>query len=631
MSRDYFQRRCEILEAIIDEYDPSLLPPRGAPHQERFFKAYMKRTTAGNVEITGPETFCTSFIKEVTENSTRQPQGRRWSLTTLRFAFVLRSLGSKTYEYLRWFVPLPCKQTLLSHFRDSMSTWSRCLLDTKDLPDVCRLFRKRHSLAEDEPVQVCLGIDAMSMEPVAVGDLVCNHVFLFELLPLSGRMKPMSIHLMPWSSGNANSDVLKRIEDLVAELNVLKFPVQFIATDGDRGYDSWHQQMHLKWQTLYYKHGLEKVIEQLDQTEKLIVGDLLHLLKNARSKLLKGKVSVFGDGSFAFDARDLEQELNLGRALTDCSSKGKMRDIYVLEIFTLENAVTLIQRRQLAMSLYIVPYAMWVSVVMNPAMSCQMRREFLSFVINLFAEMLLLIRSVDTKQVAINKNEPGKVQFAFFENHMKRVLNTLVVQLYEIQRRPDDLAMDRIGTHVLECRFGMIRLLCQYKHSWKMILRSFSKSLLLEDLTLILGHDIRINSRVNVAGTKITSDSKTIYIVFPDISPRQLWESTFMFMLQESSDAGHQLPPDVCEFKHFFQHFLDTCVDEEVPTLPRMWHGSSVSNATIVARLIEFCHTTSTDEDGTNHDSQRFSDGDNAEKLLTMLNVMETPESARNA
>ena len=483
MSRDYFQRRCEILESIINEYDPSLLPPKGPPHQERFFREYMNRTTAGSVQITGPETFCASFIKELTENSTRHPQGRRWSLPTLLLAFVLRSLGSKAYDYLRWFVPLPCKQTLLSHFRNSMSTWSgsRCLLDTKDLPSVCRLFRKRHSLAEDEPVEVCLGIDAMSMEPVTVGDLVCNHVFLFELLPLSGQMKPMSIHLMPWSSGNANSDVLKRIEELVAALGVLKFPVRFIATDGDRGYDSRHNQMHLKWQNVYYKHGLEKVIEQLDQTEKLIVGDLLHLLKNARSKLLKGKVSVFGDGSFAFDASDLEQELNLGMALTDCSSKGKRRDIYVLEIFTLKNVVTLIQRRQLVMSLYIVPYAMWVSVVMNPAMSCQMRREFLSFVINLFAEMLLLLQSVDTKRVAINKNEPGKVQFAFFENHMKRVLNTLVVQLCEIQRSPDDLAMDRIGTHVLECRFGMIRLLCQYKHSWKMILRSFSKCLLFQD------------------------------------------------------------------------------------------------------------------------------------------------------
>ena len=103
-----------------------------------------------------------------------------------------------------------------------------------------------------------------------------------------------------------------------------------------------------------------------------------------------------------------------------------------------------------------------------------------------------------------------------------------------------------------------------------------------------------------------------------------------MFMLQESSEPGHQLPPDVCEFKSFLQRFLDTCVDEEVPTLPRMWHGSSVSNTTIVARLIEFCRKTSTDEGGTDHESQRCGDRDDAETVLTMLNVMETPESAKN-
>lgn len=324
-SRDYFRRRCEILESIVNEIDPSLLPPRGAPSQERFFRSYMAKTMDSEIHLAGPETFCASLTREMSENSTRQPQGRRWSLPMLFLTFVLRSLGSKAYDYFRWFVPLPCKQTLLSHFGKSMDSWSRRLLEVNELTEVCALFRRRHLLPDNELVHVCLGIDAMSMDPVVYGPngSLCNHVFLFELLPLSGRMKPLPIHLMPFPSGNARRDVLCRIDELVSILTRLNFVVRFIAADGDSGYNIIHERMYLSWINIYNRKGLDEVIEALDGMNGLIVGDLLHLLKNARSKILKGRVSVFGDGSFSFDASDLERVLNLGRALTDISSKGE--------------------------------------------------------------------------------------------------------------------------------------------------------------------------------------------------------------------------------------------------------------------------------------------------------------------
>lgn len=198
-------------------------------------------------------------------------------------------------------------------------------------------------------------------------------------------------------------------------------------------------------------------------------------------------------------------------------------------------------------------------------------------------EMMVVIETVDSKCVSVNKYERDKVQFAFSEKHMRRALNTLVIQLHEIELNPTDLAMDRIGTHVLECTFGMIRLLCQYKHRRKMILRSFSRSLLLDDLSLILGHGIHIKERVNVGGTKITGESENIYITVPDISPKQLCESTFMLMLQDAQSqfegesanpqfqrefANPQLQRESAE-SHFEtesseSHFQGECVADEV-------------------------------------------------------------------
>ena len=633
MSRDYFQRRCEILESIINEIDPSLVPPRGVTNQERFFRSYNQQISSYSVPLDSPQTFCRSLLEEIMENSSREPCGRRWSLTTLMFSFVIRSLGSKAYDYIRWFVPLPCKQTLLNRFGSSLKAWSQSLLNVECVAEICKLFRRRHQLGETEIVNVGLGIDAMSMEPTMFHDseLVCNHVFLFQLLPLSGKMKPIPIHILPQSNGNAGKDVIAQMHTLVSLLTSLYFVVRFVSTDGDRGYDHLHHQMYSKWKPLYNTKGLDKALESLDQQKDLIVGDLLHLLKNARSKLFKGKISIFGDGSCGFDASDVEQQLHLGAALTDYTSKGRMRDVYVLEIFRLENVQRLFQLGQMPMALYILPYAMWVNVVINPGMSCQQRREFLSFVINLFVEMECITACIDHQVVSINKHEKGKVQFAFSDIHLTRALNTLLVQLYEIERNPDDLAMDRIGTHVLECQFGMIRLLCHHKHSWKMILRAFSRSLILEDLSLVLGHSITIRERVNVAGTKISNQSKGIYINEPDICPRRLWEAAFAFMLQyheslpQATESLAQPAPDIFEFSQFISEFIDTCAHEHVPILPRLWHGSNVSNSTILARLIAFCHRPSMQDDAEVVNADEHENCTDTGKLCEMLNAVETP------
>ena len=607
--------------------DPDLVPPKGNGLQEINLETHIPPPTE---TVEKPDTFAESVLHDIAVNSARHPCGRRWCFTTLLLSCVLRTVGCKAYDYARNFFALPCKQTLLSHFGDSMNAWGQCLVDLSQMSKICQLFRRKHRLEKDEYVNVGIGVDAMSMEPVLFHGMekVHNHVFLFELLPLSSRHKSMSIHIMTRENGNAGADVLQRIRELKQILNDEKLVVRFVATDGDRGYDSLHVKMFNKWHNTYYTKGLDRVMEILPDVDNRIVGDLLHLLKNARSKLLKGNVSVFGDGSFAFSAKDLEHYLHLGAALTDYTSKGRMRDIYVLEIFRLDNVIVLLKRSQVAMALFLLPYAMWVTAVMNPGITCHMRREFLAFVINFFAEMMVVTGALDSQQVSVNKHESSKVQFGFSENHLRRALNTLVVQVHEIERAPDNLSMDRIGTHVLECRFGMVRLLCRHKHSWKMISKAFSRLVFLDDLAFILGHPITIDKRVNVGGTKLTNDCVAISIPQPDISPRRLLEAGFAVMLQKDHCRFEEelslvdIAPDIVEFGVFLQQLVDTCAARDIKAVPQMWHGSSVSNSTILARLIAFCRKP-TDAEMEDKDSCDVTD---TERLSEMLHETQCPK-----
>lgn len=632
LSRNYYARRVEILEAIINDIDPGLIPPRGIVNQETFFTRYERKPATCVTE--GPEAFSELLLRESSLNAGRHPSGRRWSFMTLVLCFVVRTLGGKAYDYFRHFVTLPCKQTLLNHFGHTSKSWGECLVEASGIDRICRLFRRRHGLGSEEKVAVGIGVDAMSMEPVCIDGTVHNHVFLFELLPLSSEAKSMPLHVMTHVNGNAGPDVLERITFLKASLRRKKFLVRFVATDGDRGYDNMHLTMFSKWKDLYYRHGLDKVIESIsDEDDHLIVSDLLHLLKNARSKLLNSKVSVFGDGSAVFDAADVEKCLKLGAALNDYTSKGRMRDIYVLEIFTLRNVIKLFRKGEVAIAFYLLPYALWVAGVMNPGVSCQMRRALLSFVFNVFAEILAITPCIDTQEVSINKKDTTKVQFAFSENHLRRCLNTLVVQLHELEKMPDGLALDRLGTHVLECRFGMIRLQCRHKHNWKMIYKAFTRLILLEDLSLILDHPIVVNKRVNIAGTTVKNDGNCIDVSLPDLSARRLWEATYaVISSKEESQAMdtlnlNEIAPDIVRFQLFIENFLDICAASHVEPLPRMWHGSNICNSTILARLIEFCGKEATQPDSLEMEGEAC---DDPARFCEMLSEVQCPQRAES-
>ena len=602
----YFRRRCEILERIICDHDPSLVPPRGASQQERFFDAYTSNQWDDESELqAGPDTFFEFLHREISRNDSVEPRLRRWSATTVMFSFVVMSLGSKTYEYARKFFPLPSKQTIYAAFAEPIDEWKASLLNLDRLSSVCDLFRRRHQLEPGLSVDIGIGIDAMAMEPLLVStndaSFSHTHVFAFMLLPLSPEYKPITLHLLTHKNGNASVNVLSVFETLKQDLQRLHFNVRFLATDGDSGYNHLHETMFSSWFSDFQRKGLEETWDKLKGPD-VIVGDFLHLLKNARGRMINGSITMNLDGKFSFTASDMNNVLKLGSPLTDKTSTGKMKDTYPLEIFTLKHFMTLFMAGNYNMAFFILPYSLWASVVRHPCLSVQTRMDLLCIIMDICAFYEECLTNLDGVHVS-DRKQADMPQFFCSRQHCRRMLNTVAIMVREMKQFPTNLALDRIGTHVLECQFGVIRLLCHYKHSWKMIIKSFTRSMLITDIASILGKPINANARINHGGVKLTENQiGEVYLSMPEVTVREVYEGVNVLMAEHSGpgvfgyETVMETAPKVAIFVQFIGNLVQACEASEMGT-PKLWEGSKVSHSTIMARLVSFCNCSQIEGD----------------------------------
>ena len=287
----------------------------------------------------------------------------------------------------------------------------------------------------------------------------------------------------------------------------------------------------------------------------------------------------------------MNEILNLGLALTDRTSPGKMRDIYPLQIFTLENVVILAEAQQWSMAFYLLLYALWVSSVRNPGLSLQMRKDFLQMAFEIFMMHKCNVQYLSTN-VSQNRSK-SKLQFSCSDIHCTRILNTLFILLRELTTRPENLAISRIGTHSLECQFGLIRLMCRNKHSWDKILSSFSRLMVIKSITQIFGQ-IRIKDRVNVSGVKLCAEleSNCICIPKPSFKMQDLYQYIY-YPERVYEDEMTQNGPDIkltgepAEFICYIKSLLLECEMRDV-RVGALWQGGSTSNCGILARLIAF-------------------------------------------
>ena len=522
--------------------------------------------------------------------------------------------------------------TFSRYFEPAFKKWKKCLISLDRMRGICKLFRRLHNLRDNEIIDVAVGIDAMAMEPVTAdaegASQGSNNVFLFQLMPLQCELLSIPLHLMTKNQGNTGADVLQMLKLVKSRLKDLKFNTCFVAVDGDAGYFSLHEKMFAEWWPVYCSHGLDAVLQELNTT-KLIVADPLHLAKNARSRLITGPLTMCCDGSHPFPSDMMNEILNLGPALSDRSMHGKMRDIYALQIYNLDNFDSLVRRKRLVMAFYILPYAWWMEAVRNPGLSVQMRRDFINIAFEIFVYHMKNINHLDKSVVSQNRTD-SLIHDCCSKVQCVRILNTLLVTLVHLTKHPDNLALSRIGTHGLECQFGIIRVVCRNKHTWKMILRSFSRLMIVKEFTKAFSY-FPVRDRVNLAGVKVHASStcQNIYILMPNIDIRNLYEWIHMREINqegETDDSLSELLDEINNGRHTFTGYIPSlirqCAERNVQAC-HLWMGSPVSNNGMLVRLI--CFRT-WEDDGNDDNDESLIDNTDAEDLVNVL-TPDTPVS----
>jgi hypothetical protein len=133
---------------------------------------------------------------------------------------------------------------------------------------------------------------------------------------------------MPGKSGNATQAQTRRADDI---LNILagaphRVKVIFIATDGNRGYDSMFLGQFPHWFPGYRLHGLAACPDIIQRIYLLYVEDWLHLAKKNRARILKHTpVLRFQGRQVNILQEAMNNILHLDPVFTDLSSTVKER------------------------------------------------------------------------------------------------------------------------------------------------------------------------------------------------------------------------------------------------------------------------------------------------------------------
>ena len=229
---------------------------------------------------------------------------------------------------------------------------------------------------------------------------------------------------------------------------------------------------------------------------------------------MKCPVTIQNSIENIFNNESLEKVLSLGLPLTDVSMNGFMKDFYPIKMFTIENAMKLLNNNKNDEYIYFLTFALWKEAIMNQNIPRSKRLYFLHISLNLFYWFYYQLKNTDfIPGITINKTQNTIAQYFNQEIFIIRCLNTIIFK-YSLLLKYKDIALNRVGSHPLENFFGNIRSLCKNFDSYENFVKYSIKTY--ENLTICKKYNIKnkVESRINTAGVKLYSTLDYDFTVF---------------------------------------------------------------------------------------------------------------------
>jgi hypothetical protein len=160
-------------------------------------------------------------------------------------------------------------------------------------------YRQREGLSDAEPVNCALAFDATSVSSTGVlqNESRGHGCFAFIILSLDHRLSDLLIRSISDVTGRMDSQVLRIKSDLFHVLTETGFVCRFVATDSDNVVNQIHSKafQQEKNQDGSMEHIWTYLLSQEEfQFVEWPVSDLLHLLKNDRSRIASNTLVFSG-------------------------------------------------------------------------------------------------------------------------------------------------------------------------------------------------------------------------------------------------------------------------------------------------------------------------------------------------
>lgn len=438
---------------------------------EKYKKFYEKYKNYENIEPldqSPKEVLRSELIKKYLKNKSKKYQGWRYTRNIYDFCKILQNLSSKCYELMREVYILPTIDSLDKHFGDEEKHIRKLLKDVSSIPKLIDIYKKLYNVPDN--LECIVSIDAASLDrPNKKGH---SFVFILYLQPIDPKFKCFPIHIHSKCNGRCDPDIINLIEEVNGLLQSSGIFVKAIASDGDSGYNDKANETFKKYINIFKKDGFYAAVEYIMQSkETFFISDLLHIVKLARKRIIKGPITISASLKSKFTRESLESILQLGLVLTDESSLSFMKDYYPLKLFSFSNTLKLYENGKYDEFLYFLPFTLWIESVMSPSLTKRSRLYFLRVSFYMFYSFLLQYeRGEFDSGVTIYNTKDSEAQSFNSYNFMIRCLNTIIVT-YSIMVNTNEVALDRISSHPVENFFGHVRIMCYSFDSYDNFIR----------------------------------------------------------------------------------------------------------------------------------------------------------------
>ena len=549
------------------------------------------KTEACDEETKEQESLCRLMLDECHRNLPVPVNGRRYSDVTYDLCELIRATSRKAYRILRAILPLPCETSLHNRYSQTISEKKKGLLDTElDTDHLSRLLEDE----EMEASPITVGIDAFSFKTFGestIGgsgghDEQYSNAFIFLHIPLDADKPPLPICLEKKGNG-AYSDSTAQIFDRIKEVyKEKKIPIWFKATDGDRYLTAEHESFfseYIEPQRDDFTLLVQMLHERLCENLTMPIADPLHFTKNIRGKLLDHEVAVVDNDVLIMlvNMEMLASVLDLGDAINDHSHLGRMRDVYVTKLFTLNNVCKLLEAKHYPAALIFLPYSCIFALLYTTNITNQ-TRLFLAKLAYLCFNRLL-----DEAQSLVTNNSPqikhrfsaGVMAVTMAEpSYLKRMMHSCLAFGISLLFGPRRLRLDSLGTHLVENTIGVARSTANSTR-FELILSAFASAELRKELAKKYDIKLRVSKRVNDGGAKVDTLSDE------GLSHPESWDPhDIVSMFIEACD--HELMAIArTELDRFLDPLKEFIQGLDVSELPET---SEVANALIMQRTYKF-------------------------------------------